>query len=370
MMKNRTYLDYNATAPLLPSAKAALSAALDSCGNPSSIHQDGRNIRRMIETAREQLAQFINCRSTNIIFTASATEANNTILSGLPQFKVFLVGATEHPSVLNVRADALPIDVDANGIIDLQSLKTLLEQHKDVPCLVSVQLVNGETGIIQPVAAIAEIVHQYGGRIHCDAVQALGRIPVDFAALNVDYMSLSAHKIGGGMGVGALIAADLRPFEPLIKGGGQERRRRAGTENTPAIIGFGAACAYLSAHMMDIQKRLAALQTELENGLSRIAPDMVIIGRDSPRVANTTLALFPHKSAETLLMNFDLEGISVSTGSACSSGSVQASHVLKAMGFSDNDAKSVIRFSTGWQSDENDIHHALSAFERIRKRAA
>lgn len=365
---NRAYLDYNATAKLRPEAAEAMIAALERTGNPSSVHGEGRAARKLVEDARSNVAALAGVRPAQVIFNAGATEGNNTILSGYAPDRIAML-ATEHPSVIEAAPSAHKIPVDKNGVIDLAALQQILAAQKiDLVC---VQLVNSETGVIQPVADAASLAHSHGAKLHCDAVQAAGRIPLDFAALGCDTLTLSAHKFGGPMGIGALIFANGLQLPKLLRGGGQERRQRAGTENVPGVAGFGAAARLAAEQLQLYRARTAAFQERLERQLKEIAPDAVIAGMGASRVTNTTAIILPGAAAETQLMALDLAGIAVSSGSACSSGSFKPSHVLTAMDFSEAEARSSLRFSTGWATTDADIDAALTAYAtmaaRVRK---
>jgi len=361
----RIYLDYNATCPIRPEVIASAGDAMRVCGNPSSIHGFGREARKIVEDARAEVAALVGVRSAQVIFNGGSTEGNNTILSGY-QDKNVLIAAVEHPSVIEAapRADRIP--VTKNGLVDLEKFETMLKSAQTD--LVCVQLVNSETGVIQPVAQIAALAHEHGARVHCDAVQAAGRIALNFKALDVDYLTLSAHKFGGPQGVGALVFREGLQMPKLLRGGGQEKRQRAGTENVAGIAGFGTAAKLALQELEHYQARTKAFQDTLERGLKTLANDLVIVGEASPRVANTTCALLPDAPAETQLMAMDLEGVAVSSGSACSSGTFKPSHVLEAMGYGDAGAKSALRFSTGWATTADDIDEAIAAYERIVKR--
>jgi len=357
----RTYLDHNATAPLRPEAKQAMLAALDAGGNASSVHAEGRAARKLLDDARDQVARAVGVIAPMVVFTSGGSEANNLALKGATVERL-IVSAIDHPAVLEAaKASGKPVEVipvDGNGVVDLAALEALLKGPR---ALVSVMLANNETGVIQPVAEIARMAQ--GHLVHTDAVQALGKVPVNFGLLGVDMMTLSAHKLGGPVGAGALIVRDGLALEPLIHGGGQELRRRAGTENIPAIAGFGAVA------QMKLQN-CKALRDRLEAALE----GAVIFGREVERLPNTTCFAYPGMNAETLLMGFDLEGIAVSSGSACSSGKVAKSHVLSAMGAAPEISKAAIRVSLGWDTTENHIDHFIAAwrkiFERHKARAA
>jgi len=356
-----TYLDYNATAPLKPAVVEAMSAALAETGNASSVHRFGRLARRAIETARGQVAALVGASQHQVVFTAGGTEANNLALAQHRSMRV-LASAIEHESVLGAAGDAVVIPVDRDGRVDLNALERLLGREGG-PALVAVMLANNETGVIQPVADVARIAHGHGAFVHCDAVQAAGKIAIDFAALGVDTLALSAHKLGGPQGVGALVVADRVELQPMLRGGGQERGRRAGTENTAGIIGFGIA-AELAARDIETISRLAGLRDEMEARLRRAAPESIVFGAAAPRLPNTSCIAMPGVAAETQVMALDLAGIAVSAGSACSSGKVKPSHVLAAMGAGDL-AGNAIRVSGGWRSAPEDFDRLVEGWTTL-----
>jgi cysteine desulfurase len=372
-MVDRVYLDWNATAPLRPEAREAMAAALDLCGNPSSVHAEGRQARRLMENARDIVAGAIGVSAKNIVLTSGGTEANALALrSGLrrgssPPVERLVVSAIEHASVLaggRFAAEAIDImGVTRSGLLDLKQLRTALEGRP--AALVSVMLANNETGAVQPVAEAAEIVHAAGGLLHVDAIQAFGKIPFNINELNADLITVSAHKIGGPKGVGALALAEgLLGLEPLLRGGGQEQSRRAGTENVAGIAGFGAATRAALETLADGAARLKGLRTRLENGL-RETQGAIVFSDDVPRLPNTTLFTVPGLRAETAVIGFDLAGIAVSSGSACSSGKVQPSHVLEAMGFDPEIAQGAVRLSLGWSTRDTDIDRCLEAWRKV-----
>lgn len=365
MTNTRIYLDYNATTPIRGEAIDAALTAMKAVGNASSVHGFGREARKMVEDARGHIAALVNVRPAQVIFNAGATEGNNTILSGYAG-KNILVSAIEHPSVLEPSNNADKIPVTRDGVVDLEKFKEILAAKKYD--LVSVQLVNSETGVIQPVADIAALAHKNGALLHCDGVQAAGRIAIDFKTLDVDFLTLSAHKFGGPQGVGAFVFREGLLLPKFMKGGGQEKRQRAGTENVAAIAGFGIAAKLAREELQSWQEKMRHLQSRLESGLKKTANDIVIIGESAPRVYNTTNALLPGVPAETQLMALDLEGVAVSSGSACSSGAFKPSHVLLAMGYAEDDAKSALRFSYGWATTETEIDAALAAYAKILAR--
>ncbi len=351
-MSERIYLDHNATSPLREGVREAVLAALDTCGNPSSIHAEGRAARGLIEAAREKVARLVGARAEDVIFTSGGTEANALALA--PQrgdWSCHLSGI-EHPSVLaggRFPQDSIAaIPATADCVIDLEKLAAALanSQMKGRRPFVSLMAANNETGAIQPVAEAATMVHEAGGLLHSDAVQAAGKVPFDLASSGADMISLSAHKFGGPKGVGALVLRQGVTVEPLIKGGGQERRRRAGTENVSGIVGFGVAAEFASAGLGKAAE-IGKLRDELEARALSIAPDRIVFSANVARLPNTSAFAVPGTKAETLLIGLDLAGIAVSSGSACSSGKVEASHVLKAMGIAPELARSALRVSLG-----------------------
>jgi cysteine desulfurase len=358
----RIYLDYNATTPIRPEAIASAGDAMRFVGNASSIHGFGREARKIVEDARAEVASLVKVRPAQVIFNGGATESNNTILSGY-QDKNILIGATEHPSVIEAAPKADKIPVTKDGVVDLDKLATILNNAEiDLVC---VQLVNSETGVIQPVAEIAALLKDRGAKLHVDAVQAAGRIDLDFKTLGCDYLSLSAHKFGGPQGVGAIIFREGLQLPKLLRGGGQEKRQRAGTENVAGIAGFGTAAKLAAMELAHYQTYTKALQDKLESGLRKIANDLTIAGEHAPRVTNTTCAILPNISAETALMSMDLEGIAVSSGSACSSGTFKPSHVLEAMGYGETITKSALRFSYGYATTADEIDETIAAYARV-----
>jgi cysteine desulfurase len=374
-MNQRAYLDYNATSPLRPEVREAVTAALSLEGNPSSVHAEGRAARAAVEDARAKVAALAGARPEDVIFTSGGTEANALALAapaGEDSWHCYL-SAIEHPSVLAGRrfhpetTTVFPVTPD--GVADLAALEAKLEKHKPGGWrpLVSLMAANNETGAIQPVADAAWIVHEAGGILHSDAVQIVGRAPLDMAALGADMVTLSAHKIGGPKGIGALVLKEGVGVEPLIKGGGQEGRRRAGTENVPGIVGFGVAAECAAAELSRMEE-IAKLRNALEEGIRALAPGAVILSGDVPRLPNTSAVAVPGVKAETLVIGLDLAGIAVSAGAACSSGKVEASHVLAAMGVSPEIANGTIRISLGFGTRNTDIQDCLSALGELIKR--
>ena len=364
-MKNAVYLDYNATTPIRPEVISRMAEVMAIPGNASSIHGPGRTARKVIEDARAQLAATLDVGAQQIIFNSGATEGNNTLLKGFAGQRV-LVSAIEHASVIEsgVKTEIIPVTPD--GVIDLEAYKRIL-YNGEKPGLVSVMLVNNETGVIQPIKEIAALAHEAGALIHTDAVQALGRIPFTRESLGVDFITLSAHKLGGPQGAGAIIMAPKAPLPKLIHGGGQERRQRAGTENIAGIAGFGLA-AELAAAQRDTYQELAKKRASLEDFLLSSTNTLRIHGRNSPRVANTISLSLTGTTSETLLMAFDLEGVALSSGSACSSGTVKPSHVLLAMGVPEEEAKCSLRISFGWNTSDTDLEDFKIAWDKVRTR--
>ncbi len=367
-----TYLDYNATAPLHPEARDAMVAALDVIGNASSVHEPGRRARAVVETARDKVADFVGAEASEVIFTSGATEANNWVMAG--GWERIILAPIEHESIyvpaLNSKSHVDEVRVDENGVADVGQIaeRVLLSNDFsfDEPArtAITLQVANNETGALQPVAQTAAFARQHGLFMHTDAVQGAGRVSLDFHALGVDAMSLSAHKIGGPKGIGALVLKDYVAMPTFIQGGGQERRRRAGTENVAAIAGFGAAVEAAGRELENI-KRIATLRDQLEVGLKDIDPDIAVLSIDVPRIANTTCFAAPGKRAETTLIRLDLAGVAVSSGAACSSGKVGISRALDAMRVPKDLAQSAIRISIGHATTEDEIRHFLKVWKAL-----
>ena len=382
----RAYLDHNATTPVRTEVAQAMARALAMPGNPSSVHAEGRAARAAIERAREQVASLVGAKASNVVFTSGGTEANATVLSpGLMDCdggrdcvrtpaSLLLHSATEHPCVLDghrFRKDAAEaIPVGADGRVDTgwiaERLARFATEHPGARALVSVHLANNETGVIEPVAEIAAIARRFGALVHSDAVQAAGKIEVDIAALGVDVLTLSAHKLGGPKGIGAIVfrTGALELAEKPLRGGGQERGWRAGTENVPGIVGFGAAAALATAALVTEAERLGALRDRLEAGLLALAPETAIFGGSAPRLPNTSAFATPGLTAETTLIKLDLAGVALSSGSACSSGKVKRSHVLAAMNIDPAMSAGALRASLGWTTCEADIDLFLAAYAK------
>ena len=365
-MPAAVYMDYNATSPLVDSAKSAMVEAMDVVGNPSSVHAPGRRARSIVDRARRSVAALVGGDADRLIFTSGGTEANNLALTGL-DVEMTYVSDVEHPSVLDVVPSARRLPVDENGVLNFWALDSALDETAG-HFVVSVMMANNETGVIQPISEIARRVHDWGGLLHCDASQVAGRMPMDMEALGCDLVTLSAHKFGGPKGVGALAIRAGVNLVPLVKGGGQEKYRRAGTENLVGIAGMGAAAEYALDHPW-VQKPIADKRDRLEAKLVKIASDAVVHGANVPRLPNTTNIGVPGISGETQVMALDLAGVAVSSGSACSSGKVKTSHVLSAMG--SGLAENALRISIGPDTTNDDIDALIAAYGRMmeRKRA-
>lgn len=370
-MTTPIYMDYNATAPIRESVIEMVSLAMRTAGNPSSVHTAGRNARRLVEDARIKVAALAGCRSRDVTFCSGGTEASNAVIRGCGAASI-IVSAVEHDCGLAAAklADvpSYSLSVDSDGIVDLASLRQLLEEAP-APALVSVMLANNETGVIQPLQEVGKIAHEFSARVHTDAVQAAGKIMIDFSGLGVDYLTLSSHKIGGPQGVGAIITAPTAPLAPLVAGGGQELGRRSGTENVAGIAGFGVA-ALEAMDELGNTKRLGDLRDKFEAAVSAHANSVHLIGQQSPRTSNTSCVAMPGVKGETQVMHFDLNGICVSSGSACSSGKVKVSHVLSAMGYGDDTANASIRISMGRMTTESDVDALISAWKSLYDRTA
>ncbi|MFK0163051.1 cysteine desulfurase family protein [Rhizobium sp. NPDC090279] len=380
MAATRLYLDWNATAPLHPAAREAMLRAMDIQGNPNSVHGEGRAARASVEAARRQVAGLTGAEPAHVVFTSGATEAANMVLT--PEFRMgrtplavshLYISAIEHPAVREggrfAKDNVSEIPVTSDGTVDLAMLEAVLAAHDKASGLpmVAVMLANNETGILQPVGEAAKLVLAAGGLFVVDAVQAAGRVPLDINAIGADFLIVSSHKIGGPKGVGALVSrGEVLMPKPLIHGGGQEKGHRSGTENTLAIVGFGAAAAAALNEFEDRNARIAKLRDRLEEGMRQSAPDVIIHGEQGARVPNTSFFTLPGLKSETGQIAFDLEGVAISAGSACSSGKVGESHVLVAMGC---DPKlGALRISLGPTTTEADIDRAIAAFARIAGR--
>lgn len=357
--KNTIYLDYNATAPMLPEVAEKMHALMGTPHNPSSVHDYGRRARAFVEDARRKVSQCAGAKGHEVVFTSGGTEANTLALNGLERV-AHVVSAVEHVSVLKNVLQPKIVPVDNDGIIRLDALEEILKKMES-KALVSIMLANNETGVIQPVKEAAEIVCHYGGYVHCDASQAFGKIPVDMQALNVDMLTVSAHKCGGPQGVGALIVKKGIKLSALQKGGGQEKGLRAGTENVAGIAGFGVAAE--KAGKMD-----GALRDALEKNIKTFAPDAIIFGEKAQRLPNTSCIAMPGVSGETQVIDFDLKGFAVSSGAACSSGKVEISHVLLAMGVDEALASCAIRVSLSPMTKEFEVDAFIVAWKALYER--
>ncbi|WP_262695303.1 cysteine desulfurase family protein [Kordiimonas aquimaris] len=370
-MNTPIYIDYNATAPIRENVITVVADTMRIYGNPSSVHAAGRKARGIVEEARAKVAALVAARTRDVTFCSGGTEANNAVIKGSGSASV-IVSAIEHDSGLAAAKQAnIPCfvaPVDENGVIDLEKLQLILADAPK-PALVSVMLVNNETGVIQPVAETAALTHEYGGRMHTDAVQAAGKLTINFGELGVDYLTLSSHKIGGPQGVGAIVTSSTAPLRPMIVGGGQELGRRSGTENVAGIAGFGVA-AIETLEETGNAEFLSGLRDRFEEAVAALNSDAIIVGANAARVANTSCVAMPGVRGETQTMHFDLKGICLSSGSACSSGKVKVSHVLSAMGFDDGVAEASIRVSLGRLTKESDIDALIDAWTELYKRTA
>jgi cysteine desulfurase len=380
--RTRIYLDHNATSPLRPEARAAMLAALDAPSNASSVHAEGRAAKALLEQARGRIARGLGTAARNVIFTSGATEAANLVLTPMVQrgkdsapFEVLLLGAGEHPAVLQGHRfppEAIErLALTPEGALSLEALDAALARHAGRRIMLALQSVNNETGVIQPVFEAAARVHAAGGLLVCDATQAIGRIATTFETTGADFLFFSSHKLGGPVGAGALAAAQdaLHIEDVLVRGGGQEFGRRAGTENVAAVAGFAAAFDAARGDIAGEGGRLGEMRDSLEKIIAEIVPEARFFGREALRVATTSAFAIPGIPAHTLLMALDLSGVSVSSGSACSSGKVRESHVLAAMGAQEKEA---LRVSLGWSTRKEDVEQfgmvLAEVVDRIRSR--
>ena len=352
------YLDHNASSPLRPAAFDAMVETLRAGGNPSSVHRSGRRARSIVDKARRQVAALIGALPAEVVFTSGGTEANALALAGAPATRV-IASAVEHDSVRRARPDAETIPVDGNGVVDLAVLERMLAATA-APALVSVMFANNETGVLQPIGEVVRLARGAGALVHCDAVQGVGKAPVDVHGLGVDFVSLSAHKLGGPAGVGALFVRSGASLVPDRRGGGQEFNRRAGTENVAGIAGFGAAAEAAVDGLA-----VGALRDHLETSLLAFAPGSKVFGAEALRLSNTSCISMPSVPAETQVMSLDLAGVGVSAGAACSSGKVQRSAVLAAMGVAAAEGDTAIRVSLGWNSSFEDIERLIAAWRDL-----
>lgn len=383
--KRRVYLDHNATAPVRPQVIESMASVMSHVGNPSSVHAEGREARRLVEEARSSVAALVGAEPRSVVFTSGATEAANWALSptthltgGRADTRLCLMSAVEHPAVRGGHrfhpALVGEIPVTAQGALDIDAFRLLLDdaegEVRDGSIIVAVMAANNETGVVQPAEDVAEIVRSRGHIMLCDAVQVAGRLPIDMGATAFDMVTLSAHKIGGPAGIGALVfGPDERvTAEPFLRGGGQEQSRRGGTENIAGIVGFGVAAALAREEAGQVCK-ISVLRDSLEEGLATISPDVTIYGAEAVRLPNTTCFTAPGLNAETAVIAFDLAGMAVSSGAACSSGKVAPSHVLRAMGVDAETARGAIRVSLGWNSSRADIDAFLAVWQDMRMRS-
>lgn len=351
------YFDHNATTSILPKVQDAMLTAMNNPLNPSSVHSFGRHAKALIEEARNRIASMmgVNLRKDgyNLVFTASATEANNLVAVSRPKI---LASSTEHISILKHAVDILRVNGD--GLVDIQKLEDWLKLNPGASSLVSIMFANNETGVIQPVKEIAALVHKYEALIHSDCVQAPGKIPCNLLDLDVDFASISAHKFGGPLGAAALIYKEQHQLFAQIIGGGQERSVRAGTENVPAIVGFGVATQHTNYQSSE-------LRDMFEVGVMNTCSDAIIFGQNAPRLMNTSMVYMPNVLANLQVISFDMKGMAVSSGSACSSGKVKISHVLTAMGVESQIANCAIRFSFGHDNTHKDVVELIDAWRGI-----
>ncbi|CAM2855892.1 Cysteine desulfurase IscS [Methylobacterium mesophilicum] len=377
MTRARAYLDYNATAPVRPAVADAVARALMLPGNPSSIHQEGRAARAALEAARGQVAALVGARPAQVVFTSGGTEAANAVLSGAlgrrgqPKPTRLLHSATEHPCVAaghRFPADAVEeLPVTPDGVIDIRALERRLGALADESVLISIHAANNETGAIQPLSDVVALARAHGrALVHTDAVQAVGKVALDMAALGIDALTLSGHKFAAPKGVGAMILADDVALDAaFLRGGGQERRQRCGTECLPAIVGMGEAARIATEALVAEGVRLAGLRDRLEAGMRVRAPEAVVFAAGAPRLPNTLSFAIPGLDAPAALIAFDLAGVAVSSGSACSSGKVARSATLSAMGVAPELAGGALRVSLGWNTVDEDASCFLDAFERV-----
>ena len=358
------YLDYNATAPVKPAVKSAMVAAIDVVGNPSSVHGYGRVARAILEESRQAIADAFMHPASGIVLVSGGTEANAMAMRGAPVQR-HLVSAIEHDSVL-AQPDVVRVPVTRAGVIDLAALSALMKEDRR-PTLLTLMHVNNETGVIQPVAEAAAIMHAHGGLLHCDAVQSAGRVPFRMAETGADMLSLSAHKIGGPKGAGALLVREGLAITPLLRGGLQEMRLRGGTQNLPGIAGMGAAVRLLSEDL-ERQRVLAVWRDTLAARLTAEAPEAIVFGNEAPRVSNTLCLSMPGVDSATQVMSLDLAGVAVSAGAACSSGTVKRSHVVAAMGYPPEAAESALRISLGWATVAADVDACAAAWIELYRR--
>lgn len=370
-MKTKIYMDYNATCPIRPAVIDVVAGAMATVGNPSSVHSAGRAAKTVMDEARTKVAALAGCRPRDVVFCSGGTEANNLVVRGCGAASL-IISETEHPSVLaSAEAAGLPVykvGVDSNGLVDLASLRQLL-QEAPAPALVSVMFANNETGVMQPVSEVAVLAKEFGAKFHTDAIQCAGKTPIDLTAIGADYLTLSSHKIGGPQGVGAVVMTPTTSLKALTVGGGQELGRRSGTENVAGVAGFGVA-AFDALVAVGNTHGIQAMRDHLEKSIKALSSSVVIAGENTERLPNTSCIAMPNVKGETQVMHFDLAGICLSSGSACSSGKVKQSHVLTAMGYDESVAESSIRVSLGYQTQQSDIDAFIKAWQALYVRTS
>jgi cysteine desulfurase len=379
------YLDHAATTPMLPEAVAAMTEALGELGNPSSVHGSGRRARRRVEESREQLAAALGARPSEVVFTAGGTESDNLAVKGSywarrdadPRRRRVLASAIEHHAVMDAvewleaheGADVTWLPVDGHGTVRPETLRRAIGDDPDSVALVTVMWANNEVGTVQDIAELASIAHEFGVPMHTDAVQAVGAVPLDFGASGVDALTVTAHKLGGPYGTGALLVRRDASLVPLLHGGGQERDIRSGTLDVPGAVAFSTAAALAVERQPVVSRRMAQLRTRLVDGVREVVPDVIVNGHDSRRLPGIASLSFPGCEGESLLMLLDARGVECSTGSACSAGVARPSHVLLAMGVSPELARGTLRFSLGSTSTEADVDAVLQAIGPAVERA-
>ncbi|MDA0902295.1 MAG: cysteine desulfurase family protein [Proteobacteria bacterium] len=366
-MIKRVYFDNNATTKLAPQALEVMQEAYQAPFNPSAIHALGRDANKIIDAARQEIQSLVNGNNYEVIFTSGGTEANNLAIFGLQNHQI-ITSEIEHSSIYEAacKKGSLFIDIDENGVINLNHLAEILHNlPKGEPFLVSIMLANNETGAIQPIKEAAQLVHKKGGLIHCDMVQALGKLEIDLVDLDIDLASISAHKIHGPQGVGALITTKCLEIQPILFGGFQEQGKRAGTHNVAGIAGFGAACKIANSKVQQYQE-IAVLRDSLEQALKEIAGDeLTIFSENVARLPNTSFMAIDGLDNQTQLINFDLNNIALSIGSSCSSGSTKPSRVLKAMGYDDKVTKYALRVSLGLENTKDEIEKFINILGKL-----
>ena len=366
-MPNRVYLDHNATTKIRPEVIQAVTDVMVTVGNASSVHAAGKKARQTVELARKQVSMLVNATPNQVVFTSGGTEADNQAMRNCDPKKT-LVSAIEHPAILDSCPGANQIPVTEQGVVDLDALDRMLYEI-DSPQMVAIMLANNETGVLQPIREATKIAHSHGALLHCDAVQAVGKIPVDFDSLGMDTMALTAHKFGGPQGIGALVTRDSDTVDCMIQGGGQERGLRGGTESVAQIAALGVA-SHIAGERMETYTQLSRLRDMMENRLKEVAGGLTVFGIDADRLPNTSKIMMPGVSSETQVIALDLAGVEVSAGSACSAGRIEPPYVLTAMGVDDKDALCALRISLGWNTTKGDIELLISEWTKIFKRAA